>query len=311
MRSISPLVSIGIPTFNRANDLRRAITSALSQTYVNLEIIVSDNGSTDDTNGVCLTLIREHKNIRYQRLEENVGAIPNFLNVLAASSAEYFMWLADDDWIEPNYVEDCYKYLRDNPEFVLACGKDRYFANETLRYLGREISLLDSSPEERILSYFRKVTHNGMFYGLMRRDLLSKLSFPTMLAADWVLMAQVAALGKTKTLTTTFINRSIGGESQDLSELAIRLGYTRSQSKDPWRLIARLMFLEIAWRNRQLRAMELPRRLRLANRVSASIRQRMRQSRKQSFLRNSWQDLVNNIRKFIDRHITWRIRDFL
>ena len=62
-----PLVSVGIPTFNRLIMLRRAVDSALSQDYPNLEVVISDNASTDGTQAWCEQLARRDSRVRYVR----------------------------------------------------------------------------------------------------------------------------------------------------------------------------------------------------------------------------------------------------
>ena len=101
-----PLVSIGISTFNRADGyLREALQSAVDQSYPNLEIVVSDNCSEDDTPGVVRGF--EDPRIRYCRQSVNIGANANFNFCLHEARGEYFLLLHDDDRIDPDLVERC------------------------------------------------------------------------------------------------------------------------------------------------------------------------------------------------------------
>lgn len=84
-----PLVSIGIPTYNRAASLRRAIESALAQDYVNLEVVISYNASTDETQAVCEGFARKDSRIRYIRQVTNHGAVANFRNALSQPKGEF------------------------------------------------------------------------------------------------------------------------------------------------------------------------------------------------------------------------------
>lgn len=106
----NPLVSIGIPTYNRADAyLKQALESAINQTYPNIEIIVSDNCSTDHTEN----LVKGFSNprIRYYRHKENIGAINNFNYCLEQAKGTYFLMLHDDDLIDPDLVEACIKAI--------------------------------------------------------------------------------------------------------------------------------------------------------------------------------------------------------
>ena len=91
-----PKVTIAIPTYNRADDyLKQTLKSALNQTYENIEIIVSDNCSTDNTEAVVNSF--NDSRIRYFRQQENIGANNNFNFCLKQAKGEYFLLLLDDD----------------------------------------------------------------------------------------------------------------------------------------------------------------------------------------------------------------------
>ena len=103
-----PLVSVGIPTFNRPVGLRRTLQLICRQTYPNLEILVSDNASPGlETEQVVREFTEVDQRVKYFRQSANVGAIANFRFVLAKASGEYFMWAADDDEWDPSFIETC------------------------------------------------------------------------------------------------------------------------------------------------------------------------------------------------------------
>lgn len=107
----NPLVSIGIPTYNRANSyLKQALKSAVSQTYQHIEIIVSDNCSSDDTESV----VKEFRDprIRYYRQNKNIGAVPNCNFCLEQSQGTYFLALYDDDLIDDDFISTCMEAVR-------------------------------------------------------------------------------------------------------------------------------------------------------------------------------------------------------
>jgi glycosyltransferase involved in cell wall biosynthesis len=101
-----PLVTIGMPTYNRANRyLREALESALAQTYPNLEIVVSDNGSTDNTESV----VRSYADPRISYYRQQPPVIPNdnFNFCLQQAKGVYFLMLHDDDMIDPDFIDTC------------------------------------------------------------------------------------------------------------------------------------------------------------------------------------------------------------
>ena len=100
----SPLVSVGIPTYNRPKSLIRTLNSILHQTYKNLEIIISDNCSTNaDVEKIVMKLCSKDSRIKYFRQKKNMEAAYNFNFVKNNSNGKYFMWLADDDWLDYDY----------------------------------------------------------------------------------------------------------------------------------------------------------------------------------------------------------------
>ena len=92
-----PQISILIPTYNRAGYLAEAIESALDQDYPNLEVIVSDNASTDGTEKWIQRYSADSR-FRYFRNETNLGSGPNYRKLLYVyATGEYGHFLTDDD----------------------------------------------------------------------------------------------------------------------------------------------------------------------------------------------------------------------
>jgi glycosyltransferase involved in cell wall biosynthesis len=101
-----PLVTIGIPTYNRAAGyLRDALESALAQDYPNLEIVVSDNGSTDDTEAYVAGLADPR--VRYFKQQPSLTPDGNFNFCLAQAQGSYFILLHDDDILDVDFVSAC------------------------------------------------------------------------------------------------------------------------------------------------------------------------------------------------------------
>ena len=101
-----PLVTIGLPTYNRASGyLKTTLHSALSQTYPNLEIVVSDNCSPDGTE--ALVRGAGDPRVRYFKQTKNVGENNNANFCLEQAQGAYFLLLHDDDVIDEDFVEAC------------------------------------------------------------------------------------------------------------------------------------------------------------------------------------------------------------
>lgn len=111
--TVRPLVTIGVPTYNRANSyLKQTLQSALSQTYPNLEIIVSDNCSTDGTEEVVRGVADPR--IRYFKHATNVGENNSSNFCLQHAGGAYFLLLHDDDVIDKDFVEACMDAVADD-----------------------------------------------------------------------------------------------------------------------------------------------------------------------------------------------------
>jgi glycosyltransferase involved in cell wall biosynthesis len=269
--SKKPLISIGLPTYNRAATLGRAIESVLDQDYQNFELLISDNASTDDTEAICLRAAQDDKRVKYLRQQNNQGLVANFREALRHSGGEFFMWLADDDWLEPDHLSRCMSVFLAEPQHSLVCGNGRYFQNGAFIFDEEELNLSQDSGTERVLSYYRRVGMNGVFFGLMRRDLISKLPFENKLGADWLLTAQVAFSGKVRVLTDLHLNRSVEGASQDLTRLAMNMGFRGFRARYPHLNIAASVFKDVLWKSPVYRSLSTLERLKLAAKSSAAI----------------------------------------
>ncbi len=107
---MTPEVSVVIPTYNRAADVRRALTSVLQQTTGRWEAIVVDNHSTDDTRQV----VESFKDARIRFLEiHNEGIVARSRNAgIRAATGEFVALLDSDDWWQPAKLERCVAVLR-------------------------------------------------------------------------------------------------------------------------------------------------------------------------------------------------------
>lgn len=256
------LVSIGIPTFNRARTLERAIESALAQTHSELEIVVSDNASTDATQELCA---RYAARLRYLRQPYNVGPTENFNTLFRECGGEHVLMLADDDWLDADYIERCLAAMR--PGDALVCGRARY----TQPGFGTILELEQADPARRVLEYYRQVTDNAAFYGVMPRAVLSAAApLRNVLGNDWLLVAAVAQQGRIRTLEETSIHRAMDGTSAHARRILETFGERRAARKAlvPHLIIAREVWRDVRWRHPVFASHPPARRLALAARCA-------------------------------------------
>jgi glycosyltransferase involved in cell wall biosynthesis len=266
-----PLVTIGIPTYNRSKSLVRAVESARAQDHAALEIVVSDNASTDETEAVCRELAARDARVRVIRHAANRGATANFRAAFEAAHGELFMWLADDDWLDPSYVSRCASTLVDDPASALVCGRDLYHAEGAAVQEGVPIDLEEPTGPRRLVSYYRQVALNGAYYGLMRRALLARVAIEDTLGGDWLIVAAMAFFGKVRTLRDVSLHRATGGVSRSWESLASYYKLEGFWREQPTLAIARTVFADIGWKSNVYASLDRARRLALAAEAASVI----------------------------------------
>jgi glycosyltransferase involved in cell wall biosynthesis len=107
-------VSILIPVFNREKLIEETIKSALAQTYANIEVIVVDNKSTDNTWQKLEKLALEDRRIKIFQNETNIGPVRNWKRCVNKASGQYGKILWSDDLIVPEFVEKTIPYLEND-----------------------------------------------------------------------------------------------------------------------------------------------------------------------------------------------------
>ena len=121
-----PLISVIIPTYNYADFLPKAIESVLHQTYRNFEIIVIDDGSSDNTRSV----ITNDDCVQYY-YQQNKGLAAARNAGIQRSRGEYLIFLDADDWLENDALEQNYLVIKDRPDVAFASGNHYFLRAET------------------------------------------------------------------------------------------------------------------------------------------------------------------------------------
>lgn len=119
---MQPLVTVVIRTYNRQSYLKDALESALDQTYENLEVVVVDVGSTDDTPNLLRSFGNKIRHYRYHN--RNHLAAMNF--AVEKADGEYLLLLDDDDRLFPHTAEKTVVVVRDDPDISIVIGKWQY-----------------------------------------------------------------------------------------------------------------------------------------------------------------------------------------
>ena len=192
-------VSIGLPVFNGDNFLATAVESVLAQTFTDWELIISDNASTDGTEGLCRGLADRQPRIRYFRQPENLGAAPNFNFTFAEAQGEYFQWLAHDDYLHPEWLVRCLDELNADPQVQLVYGQELGVdgAGNILSQRPYLQPNARATARERMYAILSNDRGSPAVFGLMRRDVLARTDLIGGYdASDQVLLVDMAMQGK-------------------------------------------------------------------------------------------------------------------
>lgn len=184
--TIIKLVSIGLPTYNRPDALRKVLGIIAAQTYPNLEIIISDNASPDvKVDEVIEEFASKDSRIKHYRQDENIGVLANAEFVLRQAHGEYFTWFSDDDWRSPEFIELLVEELEKNKnvDFVF-CDYREVFedGSRATAYPSSHFKIFkpftSNSRLVRTIAYYWQDAARGkpnIFYSVFRRETLAAL----------------------------------------------------------------------------------------------------------------------------------------
>jgi len=260
-----PLVSVGVPTYNRPATLERTLKSIVEQSYKNLEIIVSDNGSSDFEVEKVIQGFTSDPRVTYFRHPVNKGASFNFDFVLERAGGDYFMRLADDDWIDKNFIRNCISFLSANPDYTAACGKTCLYSlsGDFVKY-DPPISLDQEDIFKRLSYYYGNVEQNGIYYSLIRKKFKHLVKSDIRLGSDWVAVARLAFEGKLKLIEDTHLNLTMGGVGSSMESIVNTFGLSEFARRFPQLSIALNAFEDIMWNAKVYRKINVLKRLKLA-----------------------------------------------
>ncbi len=169
------LISIVIPTYNLSKHIETTILSLLNQTYKDIEIVIIDDNSSDDTTKIITPLEKENKNITYIKLSKNKG-VSNARNVgLQKSSGKYILFLDADDWIESNYISIMLtEILKENSDIAIGSVKNEYnnFISSNMRYFYATTMSINAEYALKLLS--RSIQNNFYITPMVGSKLFKK-----------------------------------------------------------------------------------------------------------------------------------------
>jgi glycosyltransferase involved in cell wall biosynthesis len=217
---MSVLVSIAMPIYNRPIEMIKALDSILCQSYSNFELIISnDNSPNPEIDNIVRKYELLDSRIKYYKQNTSLRTVENYQFVLKKASGKYFMWLADDDWLDLYFVENCLNFLENNSDYSICVGNCIYQDNGVVISTNTSRSYTNDSKWVRTISYYHQVSLNGYMYGLIRKSCLDQIEFENEIGFDWEVVGSLFYQGKIKVLNTTAHYITKGGVSNDISSL--------------------------------------------------------------------------------------------
>jgi glycosyltransferase involved in cell wall biosynthesis len=194
-----PQVSIGLPVHNGQAFVGDTLRSLLAQTFTDFELLISDNGSRDETWEICAEFAGGDSRIRLYRSEQNRGVAWNYRNVLEHARGQYFRWASADDLFAAESLACCVEVLEQRPDAVLCYPKTTLIdkAGNTLGQYEDNLNLQDEDPCSRYRQVIRRLGLVNIIYGLMRTEVVRRTgligSYP---GADEAFVSELALHGK-------------------------------------------------------------------------------------------------------------------
>lgn len=191
----SPTVSIIIPVYNTEHSIRTCLDSVVGQTYHNLEIILIDDGSTDESGYICDEYAIKDSRIKAIHKEHAGVAIARNVGLMLASG-EWIAWVDSDDWIEADMfeylVDAALKYDAD----LAICGLCEHYKEKRFPKGASKCMVLDAEQALEMLLEDREI-HNYPCDKIAKRSLYDDVQFPERHNyEDLAVMAQIFGLSK-------------------------------------------------------------------------------------------------------------------
>ena len=226
---MSDLVSVIISAYNHEKYVQETIQSIIDQTYQNIELLIIDDGSPDDTLEKIIDMKEKCKkrftNVVIQA-QENQGTCLSFNRLISQAKGEYIFILASDDKAAPEAIETLHKFLSKNPEYALAVGENHFIDFESKPcYWDEARNIVYNKEEAQYLSFTDFLmairrgnvdfltdefgTYESLLKGnyipngyLIRKSIFEKTGYYTPKAPleDYYLMLQISKYAKMKYL---------------------------------------------------------------------------------------------------------------
>lgn len=269
-----PLVTVAIPTFNRCNMLKKCLDTVINQTYKNLEIIVSDNHSTDDTKKMMKEYTGRDSRIKYYRHGKNMGMDFQGNFIINAANGVYWSGVCDDDWIDENYIEECMNILQNNNDIDFTYGTVKiYDENYSLIKTCKTCVFDQDDYSERMCSYMHSGIDNAVASVFMRTDKIKSASEYNghRFCEDQIILLKYLFNGKGICSNQTYYHKLNNGCTKNLKTLKKTYNMPRMTQYNFWKYLSRCHCDAILNDDFYIKRLSLKERKLLAKKIAKEI----------------------------------------
>lgn len=221
----SELITIIVPIFNGENFLATCIQSIKNQTHKSLEIIIIDDGSTDNSLKICLKIAEEDKRIKV--IQKKNGGVSSARNMgLSIAQGDYVAFVDCDDYIDSNMYECMLKEIKNHNSDIAICGK-REYRGKTLnstKILSYNTEVFN--PDQALIKLFtRNEFDPGVCNKLFKRDIIKGLYFPDSRRVNEELVYvydSIISSRKIVSVNQAFYNINIGNKSATRTAFSLK-----------------------------------------------------------------------------------------
>jgi hypothetical protein len=249
-----PLVGIGMTLRNRAEYLAAAADSLLAQTYEHFQLVMIDDGSSDETESIARAFVERDRRVRYVRFNQRRGMVAAWraaFEQATADGAVYFAWASDHDRWHPRWLETLAATLSDQPDVVLAYPLTQRIdpdgsplAKPTRQF--ETSGVQDRDERWRLFNRSDGVAAGDMIYGLMRTDPVRDSGiFREVLCPDRLLLAELTLRGQIRQVPEVLWYRrqfAAGSVERQRSTLFAPDALPPSSLTPPWYMHARSLW---------------------------------------------------------------------
>lgn len=227
-----PLVSVALPVYNGEKWLEQAISTLVKQSYENVEIIIVDDCSSDNSQKICEQYAAMYSEITFIKNETNLGAQGNFEKILHLCSGKYISYACQDDYWDENFIFTLVEKLESNNRAVLAASavqildkKDKNYKEQhyTGKWNPEKFSTLRLIYSLMLpVKKGKSIKYNLFYHGVLRTDILKYCYsiFPGIIEHDRHFLLLLALSGKWCYVDRVLYFRRVGVGGLQLKEMS-------------------------------------------------------------------------------------------